>query len=101
MPLARPSALLAVALGACAATGGAGPNFSERQTSRDRLIVVHYPSDLVMFFVGENIHLAGPKGASQWSDVYFSVQSRPSSEDLSQLARTEAFCTEVTLSLQP
>ena len=86
--------LLALTFGACAATGGAGPSLSERQASHDRLIVVHYPSNFVMFFEGETIHLAGPKGASQLSDVRFSVKSRPASEDLNQLARTEAFCPE-------
>jgi len=86
--------VLGLAVGACAATGGAGPTFPERQARHDRLIVVHYPSNFVMFFEGENIHLAGPKGASQLSDVYFSVNSRPASEDLNQLARTEAFCPE-------
>jgi hypothetical protein len=87
--------LLALALGACAATtGGAGPNLSEREASHDRLIVVHYPSNFFAFFEGEHIHLAGPRGASQLSDMYFNAQGRPASEDLNALGRTEAFCAE-------
>jgi len=86
--------LLALVLGACAASGGAGPNLSERQASHDRLIVVHYPSTFVIFFEGEHIHLAGPRGAAQLADMDFSVKSRPASEDLNGLARTEAFCPE-------
>ena len=86
--------LLALVLGACAASGGAGPNLSERQASHDRLIVVHYPSNFFVFFEGEQIHLAGPRGASQLSDMYFNVKGRPASEDLNGLARTEAFCPE-------
>jgi hypothetical protein len=58
------------------------------------LIVVHYPGDFVTFLVGENIHLAGPKGAPQFADMCFSVEDRPGSEDLNELARTEAFCPD-------
>src|SRR3954466_6760117 len=96
MKLLRRSAWFTVALAACAATSAAGLNLSERETSHDHLIVVHYPSDFLKFFVGENIHLAGPKGGSQLADMYFSVESRPSSEDLNELARTTAFCPEET-----
>jgi hypothetical protein len=96
---ARRLALLAVALGACAATrGGQAPDLSERETSHGGLIVVHYPSEFLKFFVGDNIHLAGPKGALQWSDVRFSVERRPASEDLKALAVKEVFCPDTSAS---
>ena len=97
---ARRLALFAAALSACAATGAAGPRggesaeLSERETSADHLLVVHYPRDFLKFFVGDNIHLAGPKGAARLSDMFFHAEGRPISEDLNELIRKDLVCSD-------
>src|SRR5262245_40043925 len=89
---ARCLVLLAVALGACAATSAANPganasaNLSERETSGNGLVGVRYPKGFLKATTADRIFLFGPKGGS----LSLFVEDRPASEDLSELARTPA-----------
>jgi len=85
---ARRLALLALTLSACRANGGVAPRtvepieFSERETSGNRLIVVRYPTGFLKVVREDAVFLFGPMGGS----VRFDVESRPTSEDPNQLA---------------
>lgn len=87
--------LCAVALGACRPDAAVAPrsaepvDFSERVTVRDRLMVVNYPRGFAKFVQEDTVLLFGPQGGA----LQFTVQIRPESEDLNELARTPP-CSE-------
>ena len=95
MEARRLTLLCAVALGACRPDAAVAPrsaepvDLSERATVGDRLIVVSYPHGFHKVVREDAVFLFGPQGSS----LQFTVQVRPKSEDLNELART-ASCSD-------